>query len=252
MGAVYYMVEIHNAVGVIAEVKGDSLQGANLNRMKLGNAELANANLMGASLRHTDLHLANLRGANLSYADLRGADLSGAHLEGANLTCAKMARVNLAGATLDGVCLDRTNMSKAYMMVASMRGVIIKSANLMVADVYNKKGLMINEPAWQTPKDRIRYILGVIRFEIKVALKIIPRPKPIKKFSRPKPSYDMHGNVLTNGLDYLRLPGQLTSRLTLTDVRYDSETKWPIGFNPEEHGARRDTFDNNERCLASK
>ena len=242
------MVKIHRIDRVIAEIKGDSLQNSNLNRMNLELAELANENLMGTSLRHTDLRSANLRGANLSNADLRGADLSGAHLDGANLTCTKMVRVNLSGATLDGACLDRTNMSKAYVWGVSMRGVIIKSANMMVADVYNKKGDMINKPDWQTPKDRISYIFGVIRFEIKIALKIIHRPPPLKliKSIPMKPFYDTHGNVLTSGLEYLGKPELIRCFLTLIDVRYDSETKWPIGFNPETYGARRDTFDNDD------
>ena len=59
--------------GIIADLRGADLRGANLSDTNLRGADLRGANLEGANLRGADLRDAKLRGADLSDADLRGA-----------------------------------------------------------------------------------------------------------------------------------------------------------------------------------
>jgi len=84
------------------------LREANLIRTELSDANLCGANLCradltGADLRRTKLQGTNLRGANLREADLTGADLREANLYGANLR-----RTNLTGADLKEANLCET------------------------------------------------------------------------------------------------------------------------------------------------
>ncbi len=74
-----------------------------------------NCDLEGADLRRKNLSNANLRGAELTDAilystNLRGADLSNANLRGAELSSAILFSANLRGADLTGAILCQTLM----------------------------------------------------------------------------------------------------------------------------------------------
>jgi len=95
--------------GVVADLHGADLCGADLKRADLSGADLRKANLCwanlrGAELTEVDLSEVNLRGANLSDADLCRANLSGANLSGADLRRADLRGANLCGANLDFSC----------------------------------------------------------------------------------------------------------------------------------------------------
>ena len=95
-----------------ADLRGEDLVNANLNKKNLRGANLMNANLTGAKLIDANLARVILTDANLSgaklvrtllvNANLRGANLTNANLTGANLRGANLMNANLTGANLYG------------------------------------------------------------------------------------------------------------------------------------------------------
>lgn len=83
-----------------------NLSGSSLNGAHLGMATLRQANLSGASLQRANLYQAYLFGADLSNAQLQHADLRLARLAEANLTGADLCGANLWGARLNRAQLD--------------------------------------------------------------------------------------------------------------------------------------------------
>lgn len=81
------------AGGIMADLYGTNLSGANLRR-----ADLSVADLRWADLCETDLRRDDLRGADLSGADLRLADLSGADLRRDDFSGANLYESDLRGA----------------------------------------------------------------------------------------------------------------------------------------------------------
>ncbi|XHX76719.1 MAG: pentapeptide repeat-containing protein [Stenomitos frigidus ULC029] len=92
---------------------------------KCPNCNLQGANLTRFGLENADLRGANLRGANLHGAVLDDADLSGANLQGADLGGAWLERANLQGANVDGA-----NLEQARLGDANLRGASFKNAKL--------------------------------------------------------------------------------------------------------------------------
>jgi uncharacterized protein YjbI with pentapeptide repeats len=80
-------------------VKAD-LRGADLQNIRLDDANLCRADLRGADFENANLQSVNLRGA-----DLRGANLKGANLQNANLHFADFNRANLRDANLQNADL---------------------------------------------------------------------------------------------------------------------------------------------------
>jgi uncharacterized protein YjbI with pentapeptide repeats len=112
-----------------------SIQGANLNRLKLRyiqayGAFFAKAHLWQADLRHAYLSEADLREANLRQATLQFATLSGAKLKGAT-----MQESDLRNAVLDRADLRGANLSSAHLSSASLLDADLDAANLYQADL---------------------------------------------------------------------------------------------------------------------
>ena len=80
-----------------ANLSGEDLADAKLNKAKLDQADLSNADLTGAYLIKADLRGANLSNANFTKAVLVEADLSGANMEDAELEDAYLNAANLEG-----------------------------------------------------------------------------------------------------------------------------------------------------------
>jgi Pentapeptide repeats (8 copies) len=112
------------------------LEGVDLNR-----ANLANANMIRARLRGTNLVAANLHEANLG-----GADLSGAHLDKANL-----CRTDLYETILVGACLESANLQGTQLAKTDFRGAQLVNCriyglsawDLIVDDKTSQKDLVI-------------------------------------------------------------------------------------------------------------
>lgn len=117
--------------------KDTSLQGAELWKAKLMDANLRLFNLAEASftdsnLEAADLGWANLENAsladtflhyvNLSFANLRNASLSGSDLVGASLIKTNLTGATLINTDLENACLWGANLTEAYLYGAALEG----------------------------------------------------------------------------------------------------------------------------------
>ncbi len=102
---------------ILDRMKADGLlQGANLRRVNLLEANLLGTKLQGANLHEADLELAQLRVANLQGAGLKKTNLRGANLWAAKLQGATLWDANLRGAKLKGADLDSSTMLPNFTM----------------------------------------------------------------------------------------------------------------------------------------
>ena len=83
-------------------------------------ANLQGAQLQRARLGGMNLYCVNLRNADLTEADLRGAYLAEAQLSGALLTACDMVGVNLSGATLQRAILNGVDLTEANLRNADL------------------------------------------------------------------------------------------------------------------------------------
>jgi hypothetical protein len=85
-------------------------------------ANLQGAQLQRARLGGMNLYCVNFRGADLSEADLRGAYLAEAQLSGAILTAADLSNANLSGATLQRALLNGADLQLSNLRNADLTG----------------------------------------------------------------------------------------------------------------------------------
>ena len=143
----------------VDDLRGISLNGAELRRANLSYAYLQGADLFGAILQGADLTEANLEDANLRGTDLTGArfvranlvgatfesakmqdvDLTGADLRNANLSSATMVHANLTAATLRAALLANTDMRQANMQNCAMPQAVMREADLQDADLFQAR-----------------------------------------------------------------------------------------------------------------
>ena len=111
--------------------QGESLAGLTLvNGADLEKANLFDANLSKANLEVANLSKANLEVAFLCYANLKGAVLSSANLKGANLWKANLEVAFLFSANLKGAFLFSANLKGAFLSKANLEGANLEDANL--------------------------------------------------------------------------------------------------------------------------
>jgi uncharacterized protein YjbI with pentapeptide repeats len=118
-----------------ADFSEATLSGANLSKANLAGAYLSKANLNGANLRGANLSVADLSQATLTKADLSEADLSEATLRKANLSGAVLHKADLMCALLDVANLSEANLSGANLSEAYLGGANLNKANLSGADL---------------------------------------------------------------------------------------------------------------------
>jgi hypothetical protein len=121
----------------VDDLRGISLNGAELRRANLSYAYLQGADLFGAILQGADLTEADLEGAYLRGTDLTGARLGRANLGGATLESAKMQDVDLTGADLRNVNLSSATMVHANLTAANLRSALLANADLRQANMQN-------------------------------------------------------------------------------------------------------------------
>ncbi len=122
------------------------LSGADLAGAKLRGADLSSASLAGTDLRATilsdaKLHRADLNGANLDKVEIYGVDISGAKLiraslREAHLIGADLSGSNLTDADLAGAKLDKTRLVGARLHRTKLRGVTLRQTVASGADFY--------------------------------------------------------------------------------------------------------------------
>ncbi len=116
------------------------MNGADLGKAIMDEAELSEADLSGSSLEEADLSKAtlfkaNLSDANLRKADLSKADLSEANLSNCNLQDASLCEANLFRATINRAVLIGATLDKVYSMSADFRGSDLSRTWLEDADL---------------------------------------------------------------------------------------------------------------------
>lgn len=141
-----------------------SIDGANLNRLRLryiqgygaflvhahlwqadlDHAYLSEADLREANLRQADLQFAVLSGAKLKGATMQEADLRSADLDRADLRAANLSSAVLSGATLLDAKLDGANFYKSDLRAASLQRAGLKQADLREASLEDANLTMAN------------------------------------------------------------------------------------------------------------
>ena len=119
-----------------ADLQHIHLDGMELAKSNLSNANLFNANLSGAFLMYANLSNANLLKAILSKAQLIGADFSKAILFGADLSDANLENANFQGAELKDAKLKNAFSIKG----ADFRGATIHGNLISQQDLPKDKG----------------------------------------------------------------------------------------------------------------
>ncbi|MBE7472293.1 MAG: pentapeptide repeat-containing protein [Anaerolineales bacterium] len=236
---------------------------ANLQNINLSHSNLEDALLQGADLCGANLIEANLSGVFLQKADLRKANLAGAwlgeailrdtniddttnlderwrlvwrivnqiqkdkNLYGVNLSYGILADTDLRYYNLCGAVLDEANLARASLFGSDLRRALLTKtylaqANLSTVDLSQAKLRFTNlDMADLTDANLTDAILSDVYLT----------------------GANLTGANLTGAyLGYASLHGaNLTetklSGITLNKVKYDLQTKWPVGFNPEKAGA---------------
>lgn len=117
--------DLSGAVLREVELSGGRLARADLRGATLCSARLVNAQLVKANLAHADLSHAQLREADLRQADLTSATLLDADLSGANLAGARLTGADLHGAKLAGAQYDHHTQWPAG-LVPAQRGAVLQ------------------------------------------------------------------------------------------------------------------------------
>jgi uncharacterized protein YjbI with pentapeptide repeats len=150
-------------------------------------------------LARTDLRRAQLADANLQGANLRDANLQRAWLARAKLQGANLSDVNLLAAHLIGANLEHALLVGADLELATLIGANLKRAGLFRANLQRA---------------------GLTRANLEGA--------------------DLDGANLEGAtLGQANLHGAGLIGANLQDALYNAATRWPEGFKPEDHGARR-------------
>jgi uncharacterized protein YjbI with pentapeptide repeats len=121
----------------VDDLRGISLNGAELPHANLSYACLQGADLFGANLQGADLTEANLDSAYLRRTDLTGARLGRANLARATLESAKMQDADLTGADLEYANLSSATMVHANLTAANLRAALLTNADLRQANMQN-------------------------------------------------------------------------------------------------------------------
>ncbi|HEY5672142.1 MAG TPA: pentapeptide repeat-containing protein [Malonomonas sp.] len=126
-------------------LREQDLRGASLNGADLRDLDLSGCDLAGAQLFRADLRGANLQGAELAAANLEGAILDEvkaqragfgqANLRGASLFLADLQEATLTQANLQGTNLNCVNLGHARLREADLSGADLSEADLRYADL---------------------------------------------------------------------------------------------------------------------
>ena len=125
-----------------AHLRGASLRGADLKKVKLGGADLR-----GADLREAEFYTADLKGTLLNGAKLWNADLGGANLSKANLREADIRWANISEADL-----SRADLRKAILAGSNLSETNFENSDLTGCHIYaiSAWNLKINKKTKQT------------------------------------------------------------------------------------------------------
>jgi uncharacterized protein YjbI with pentapeptide repeats len=201
--------------------------------------------LVGANLKRADLMGANLENANLTNANLEEASLSGACLIHADLMRAKLSHAHLKHANLMGVRLKEAELVESNLVYASLIGAYLKGANLYRADLYGSFFSALHEHYpnykshffWAKPE---RQLMGKYIWADLEAANLMEANLQ----SAYLVSSDLnHANLEGANLEKANLQNANLAKITFnentkwTNAKYNIETIWPEGFDPDGAGA---------------
>jgi uncharacterized protein YjbI with pentapeptide repeats len=201
----------------VLDLSGIKLESTTFNPpIPLLGIDLTQASLPEANLVGIDLAKANMRKVNLSCADLTSSFLGEANLESANLTDSKIAYANLPEAKLESALLQRANLKGAILEGAILRGADLKDANLQAAKLQEAQ-------------------LGIRSLPNGNSYKTNLEGADLQKANLQR------ANLESANLEVVNLAGANLTGATLTgasfkNALYSKETKFPLGFDPEQQG----------------
>jgi len=259
-------------------LQGIDLSGANLRYLVLCNAKLDRANFTGADLSNANLSPARIAksangelmwsGSDSEAASLEDAKLVSANLQGAELFLANLQKANLFNAILKGASLRQAKLGGAFLL-----GADLENANLQDADLsgvkYNAKtrwpdgfiipqdainvDLIVSGIANTADNQQAKNALALAR-----RLNLFDEPLHFQKSQFPNAALegaDFSGLYLSiinfaganlrkanftganiRGCDFR---GANLDEANFADALYNTSSKWPINFIPEDHGAIR-------------
>ena len=199
------------AIGPKANFQSVELNHVNLSGIDLQGADLQGVHFEGVNLQSASLKETNLRGANLSTADLEGADLEDARYDettswpdGFNYQSSGAIgpKANLQKLNLCGLNLEHVNLNEAYLHGAGLIGTHLKGSSLIGADLSAADLTKANlENVDMTSAD-----LRNAWFK----------------------NANLCGTILS---------GANIKKAVFQGAQYNSNTKWPEGFDPQDAGA---------------
>jgi uncharacterized protein YjbI with pentapeptide repeats len=190
------------SLGVVLITPHANLQGAALDSRVIPNASLEKANLREAHLQDATLKEADLRQAILIRADLRGTNLASADLEG----------VTLAQALMD----PRTRLPKGVTFHALGAYMIRPSADLRKADLHAQ---------------------DLTGQELQRAILVAANLRMTNLRSSELQSADLaRANLSRANLAGAKLTSANLEGANLAGAVADTNTRWPMQFDPQLHG----------------
>ena len=136
--------------GLVFDLSGVNLKGADLGYAHLERADLFRAYLEGAYLSH-----AYLEGAHLSYAQLENAVLEFAQLENAQLDYARLEGTQLDGANLKGANLAGADLTNAN--IGQVKGLLQEQLDTACQHPSGHPPRLPDGLTWDTEKAKKRW-----------------------------------------------------------------------------------------------
>jgi len=188
---------------------------------------------------------------DLSGADLTGINLSGVNLKGVDLSGADLTGVNLTGLDLIGTIFKDANLSNANLTEANLRGANLWGANL--SGTIFSKAMYDSQTVWPDsfdcrsvgaigPKADLsgRDLSGVNLTEVNLRGINLTRAnltEAILSGANLRWANLSGASLRETNLWNADLSGTNLSETILTGAKYNSETIWPEGFDPDRYGA---------------
>ncbi len=177
-------------------LSGTVLSFTDMSGQDLSRFDFQDAELVQARLRDARLQEADLRQARLEASDLRGADLSNAQLSGADLNRVQAQAADFSKANLMGANLDQADLEGAELPFAILNGARLRRAML------RKTNFQYADLNWAD-------LQGA----------------------------DLGGaNLAQANLGWANLLEAQLGEAALAGARYNSQTRWPADFSPQEAG----------------
>ncbi len=177
------------------------LSGSILSYSDLSEEDLSGTNLRGSDLRQIKLKKAKLQGTDLVRSKLTRADLSRADLQEANL----------GWADLDGCDLEKSNLRNANLIGAKLREANLKAANL-------EQAILNGADLSNADMSESRLTGADLNWAVMVGANL------------------SGADLRKANLGWADLRNADLNEAILTKARYNDQTVWPSGFDPDAAG----------------